>query len=293
MSPRRDSEQDLNRLLDADRGDFAKVYDRLSRAEPPARLDRIVLGEAARAIRSNRAPRAQRWLMGFGTAAGIVLAAGIAWQVGKQVDRQDTTVEGAAAPREVISVSPISLPAEPSKESADTSALREEAPAAAAAPMKQDVAAKKARAATRPVASPPMAAPAPPPPPPASVSKMEAAPIESGAAAPQPAAAEPFPAARTSAAESADARDALGRLEMQAEPERAREQQAVAPAGASAPSASMRLHRNMRLEPDAWLGEIIRLEEQGHHQEAIENLRLFRRKYPDWKIPEGLQHLDP
>ena len=89
MSTRRDPEHDLQDLLSADRGDLGHIYDKLARAEPPPRLDRIVLGEAARAIRSERQPRAQRWLVGFGSAAGIVLAAGIAWQVGQQMQRQD------------------------------------------------------------------------------------------------------------------------------------------------------------------------------------------------------------
>lgn len=292
MSPRRDPDQDINRLLDADRGDFAKVYDRLSRAEPPARLDRIVLGEAARAIRSNRAPRAQRWLMGFGTAAGIVLAAGIAWQVGQQVDQQDKAMQGAATPREVIPVSPISDSASSSTESAAVVAPPADTGAAAAAPMKQDATPKKVRAAPRQAPPPPAAAPAPPPPP-EPAPKPETASAERQEAAPQSAAAEPFPAAKASAAESAADSDSLGRLGMQPEQERARNQDSEFAAGATAPSTSMRLHRNMRLEPEAWLGEIQRLEEQGHHQEALENLRLFRRKYPDWKIPEDLQHLDP
>ncbi len=49
MSTRRDPEQDLQQLLNADRGDLGHIYDKLARAEPPPRLDRIVLGEAARA----------------------------------------------------------------------------------------------------------------------------------------------------------------------------------------------------------------------------------------------------
>ena len=69
--------------------------------------------------------------------------------------------------------------------------------------------------------------------------------------------------------------------------------QRASAAKAPAPSASMRLHRNIQLDPEAWLGVIIRLEEQGRHQEAIENLRLFRRKYPDHDLPDVLRKLDP
>ena len=134
MSTRRDPEQDLQQLLNADRGDLGHIYDKLARAQPPPRLDRIVLGEAARAIRSQRQPRAQRWLVGFGSAAGIVLAAGIAWQVGQQMQRQDAADTSSDSARSVIPVQPISAPADVEREAvyAQHSAESIAAPQAAA-----------------------------------------------------------------------------------------------------------------------------------------------------------------
>ena len=43
-----------------------------------ARAGFVDLGEAARAVRSGRRPRRERWIVGVGSAAGLVLAAGIA-----------------------------------------------------------------------------------------------------------------------------------------------------------------------------------------------------------------------
>ncbi|MBN8481632.1 MAG: hypothetical protein J0L88_08595, partial [Xanthomonadales bacterium] len=63
---RRTPERDLERLLDADRGDFGAIYDRLARVDPPRRIDRAILAEASRAALGPRAPRKQRWLVGLG-----------------------------------------------------------------------------------------------------------------------------------------------------------------------------------------------------------------------------------
>ena len=70
-------DRDLDKLLSDDGGEWGALYGKLSRVEPPRRLDRNVLGEAARAVHGH-VPRRQRWLVGLGSAAGIVLAAGVA-----------------------------------------------------------------------------------------------------------------------------------------------------------------------------------------------------------------------
>ncbi len=73
----------LARLLSETGGEYAAVYRRLARAQPPRRLDRAVLGAAARAARGQEA-RGQRWWTWLGSAAGLVLAAGIAWRIGNE-----------------------------------------------------------------------------------------------------------------------------------------------------------------------------------------------------------------
>ncbi len=83
-------ERDLDRLLGEGGGELGSLYRRLPRVEPPRRLDRNVLGQAARAVRGTT-PRRHRWLVGFGSAAGVVLAAGVAWQIGQEVLYQQST----------------------------------------------------------------------------------------------------------------------------------------------------------------------------------------------------------
>ena len=60
MSLPRDPDHDLDRLLADDGGELTALYRRLPKAEPPRRLDRSVLGEAARAVRGYTPRRQQR-----------------------------------------------------------------------------------------------------------------------------------------------------------------------------------------------------------------------------------------
>ena len=73
------NDRDLDELLSDDAGRIGATYRKLSKVEPPRRLDRNVLAEASRAVLGR--PRSSLWLLGIGTAAGVLLAAGIAWRV--------------------------------------------------------------------------------------------------------------------------------------------------------------------------------------------------------------------
>ncbi|HQV72984.1 hypothetical protein [Dokdonella sp.] len=297
MSKRRNPDEDLQRLLDADAGEFGAIYRRLPHPEPPRRLDRVVLANAARAVRGDRAPPAQRWLLGLGSAAGLVLAAGIAWQVGQQIDAQDAQTGAPRSERTVIPVQPIT-------ESARTQ--KSESVEAAAAMADQELPAEAAPA--KPVSAPPLrrkatpAKPAPaavPPPAPAA----QAPPLlEQRAAEPQAApptavsaadAAQAFPGEKdnvSSEAASGAARErrdhAAGKAVGLSAPKAAAEQ-----SRAPAPSSSVKLRQNMHLAPQDWLAEIVRLKNAGRRQEAIENLRLFRRMHPDWQLSDELRRL--
>ena len=283
MSLPRDPEHELERLLGDDHGEVGTLYRRLARSEPPRRLDRAVLGEAARAVRG-RAPRRHRWLVGLGSAAGIVLAAGIAWRVGQEAAMQPSAITAPApAAVEVVPVQPISgqarRPAEPAPATenfADDSAT---APAPAGAAKREAAAdAAKQKAAPRKTIAAPPAPPAP---------VVEQAP-------PAPA---PFPQApeATGAGEAdASARDeAAGALagkaaatqERESAPERLRAR------AAPAPSASVELRRDQQLAPDAWLAQVRDLLRQGRRQQAAESLRLFHRTHPRHVVPEDLRRL--
>jgi hypothetical protein len=151
-------------------------------------------------------------------------------------------------------------------------------------------------------AAKPAAAPAAPPSPPPPAPVMQAPAIEESIVAPAPP-AEPFPTDSAEARKSAPM-GALGagKQDDRLEPSESSSESTgmslkSAPAReatqsrAPAPSSSVRLRQNMHLAPEAWLAEITRLEREGHRQEAIENLRLFRRMHPDWKISDTLRRL--
>jgi hypothetical protein len=59
----------------------------------------------------------------------------------------------------------------------------------------------------------------------------------------------------------------------------------------TAPSRSTVLQNNARLEPAAWISVMRQLLRDGRREEARENLDLFRRKYPDYKLPADLKAL--
>lgn len=294
MNPPHDRERDLERLLGEGGGELGALYRRLRRVEPPRRLDRVVLGEAARAVRG-RPPRRQRWLIGFGSAAGIVLAAGIAWRVGQEASQQRP---GAAAPQ-VIQVQPITESAPRRHERAADAARQSVAPPPAAmraepvappppavvAPPPARKAAPKAQSPARPAQTAPVAAPAPfpeaaaPPPPPA--------PMSPPLAAPAPAASAPLSSAAANAAEDKIANGAA-EAESHAAAAPLERKRSSAP---TAPSTSAELRRDMQLAPADWLAHIRQLLHQGRRQQAAESLRLFRRAHPDWTLPPELDAL--
>src|SRR4029077_8118133 len=95
---------------------LAALYRKLPQAEPDAKLDAAVRSMAHRALNPQlvATPRAQskrrraRWLPAFGAAAGIVLAAGIAWRV--ETDRRSERNELGAPASDVISVRQLDVP---------------------------------------------------------------------------------------------------------------------------------------------------------------------------------------
>lgn len=253
-------ERDLERLLEDDGGEFAALYRRLPRAEPPRRLDRSVIAEAARAVRGHP-PRRQRWLVGFGSAAGLVLAAGIAWHAGQDALHRQR-MEPAAAQR-VVPVNPITEPGVHKIERATPphpTAEMEVARSPAAPPARQ--AAKPAAPAV------PMSAPVPFPAPPQVQSRQE----EYSRAAPAPSA---------SAMESAAANDSADQAisEKHAQPAAAKVQQ------------QDNLRRSTQTSPNEELAGIRRLLREGKRSQAVRDLREFQQRHPDVPLPDDLRDL--
>lgn len=284
MNARR-PDDDLERLLADDGGELGALYRRLPRAEPPRRLDRTVLAEATRAVHGSR-PRGPRWLVGFGSVAGLVLAAGIAWHVGHEGLR-----DGAPVPRDD---NPAWVPVTPLDESAV-----HHAPAAPAAAETQAPAAAAPTAAPPAAPTPPMRKPAAPAPA-RDAMKMKARSEEPVASPPPPPAAPvaapaasdtfaPSPAAGAAQAKQSQAADTTADAE-RAAPAEAAPLRRARRSGPS-PTTSVELRRDTQLAPDAWLAHIRQLLHQGRRQQAIESLQLFRRAHPDWTLPAELQDL--
>lgn len=297
-----DEDRELQRLLDGDGGETARLYRKLSRVEPPRRLDRNVLGEAARAVHGH-APRRHRWLVGFSSAAGIVLAAGVAWHVGQDALHQPEpsafrTTPSAAQQRVYVPVHPFeSAPARSEHEAKDSAATSAAAaapaePARELAPAVTKTTTVRARAQdARPQAAPAQApAPAAPPPLP---------PAPAVAAAPEPAPAS-APASAAQAAPAADAMklESRGAVRQNLRSSESADSLDAAPAkqesAASTPDSlkrSAEIRNDSKLAPDAWIRRIQWLLEQGRDVQARESLNLLRRMHPDVELPDDLKSL--
>lgn len=287
----RDPDRDVDDLLGDGSGKIGDLYRRLPRYEPPRRLDRAVLGEAARAVHSGKPPRRQRWVVGLGSAAGLVLAAGIAWRVGHDAMIQNDSALPTAAPR-VVPVEPIS---EPSR------AKREDEPAQQAQPTESDAMRAESPAVDRPAGSVSSELKSEPrrtlkPAKPAAPPAIPAPALQKPAAAPPPAQAFPDAARQLEQAQDRKDSNAPAAPETRAASVGAAVEKSAA--GAARPLASptpqtgsVELQRDMQLAPDDWLAHIRQLDQQGRRQQATESLRLFRRAHPDWTIPEDLRAL--
>jgi hypothetical protein len=284
-----DPDRELDALLGEGGGKIGDLYRRLPRYEPPRRLDRAVLGEAARAVHSGKPPRRQRWIVGVGSAAGLVLAAGIAWRIGH--DAMSPGEMPATESRRVVPVEPIDEAAHAKRE--ELAQPKSEADAASApasnaagavnprqdtAPQKEVV--RKSRASAKPSTPPAMAEPPTPAPAPAAAPPPQAFP---GAAEQRERAQDDF---------EKSGKDKLGVSETGAA---AADKRAPAAARGAAsptvPSSSIELQRDMQLAPHDWLAHIRQLMQQGRTQQATESLRLFVRAHPDARVPDDLRPL--
>ena len=281
------SARDPDDLLRDGGGEIGDLYRRLPRYEPPRRLDRAVLNEAARAVHSGKPPRRQRWIIGVGSAAGLVLAAGLAWRIGHEPMTENEVVAPTAAPR-VVPVQPLDessrrkheaptrdAAAAPASEAVPPAAAQPQAAGAVSEPT-QTKPMRRQRAESRP-APPPMQSEAPPP-----------------AAAPPPTA---FPADEREQARDADkSQRADAGIVTQAPGAAAAEKRAATSnafgrASPTLPSSSVELQRDMQLAPSQWLAHVRDLMQQGRRQQATESLRLFVRTHPDRRVPDDLREL--
>ncbi len=280
------SARDPDDLLRDGGGEIGDLYRRLPRNEPPRRLDRAVLNEAARAVHSGKPPRHQRWILGIGSAAGLVLAAGLAWRIGHEpMGQHDTAAPSAPS---VVPVKPIDgstrarhePPARENAVPAPGESPRIEQRAAGAVAERQDQlkSARKQRAESKPAPPPPMQTEAPPPAP-------------AAAAQARPFAADDKALDKTSDAEENEASNAGAAKSasgLATQPVTSTSIRRVSP---TPPSSSVELQRDMQLSPHDWLAHIRDLMQQDRRQQATESLRLFVRMHPDQRVPGDLREL--
>ncbi len=216
---------------------------------------------------------APRWLIGLGSAASLVLVAGLAWRMRQLPPSSPAPVEQTSGAPTAAPTAPSATRNEPMSPALMRAPLRQRAPppagrlayVPAAAPM-----AKSRGGENKPAAGNAMEAGAPPvvaevaapaPPPPAQVASQ----------APRDAMAT---ADRASAGSAAP-------MTMQAAPA---PPQAAAETDAGVVTAALPTDT-----PAQELDKIRQLFAQGHDDEARQRLRAFRQSHPQWKLPPELQ----
>jgi hypothetical protein len=257
-------------MTESDRDpEISRRYRELAREEPPRALDEAILAAARRELETYPAPLVaptgrRRWTVPVAAAAVIVLSAVVTLQI--QREQPDAELIAPAAPpvpqRDDLSA------AAPPAEAPRTEALRDagveqkaaEKPQAAERRRAQEPSLASRSAQSKPPSDPAPFAPDPP----------RAAP---------PAALEPqlssvAPAAKPTLKPAPRAAEAAGTT-----------------LGAAAPAATdARSKRAEEAEPpERTLARIVVLRREGRHKEANDLYAEFRRRFPEYRIPETMR----
>ncbi|QWT21811.1 hypothetical protein KPL74_07340 [Bacillus sp. NP157] len=300
-----------------DERELAALYARLPKAEPDAALDDAVLAAAARATPTARpvVPRHRtRWPLALSSAAVLVLAAGIGWQMREQPIRDPVaeraasvaaptaaqtasieapTANGAPAAADQVVATPAPAPAPPGDAEATKLAGR----------MKSNAPAPVARKIIQHREALPAPAPSPPP---AAVAAAPMAPAEAYVSAAPVAPVAP-PAPRAPPAPPAPAAPPAMQPAMQPEMQPAPQVEAGSTDARSASrqaytlpeqqpartSDSFAAGKPAGFGPDDRVGEIRRLLDQHDREGALRKLAELRRLYPAYDLPQDLRDLKP
>ena len=261
--------------------EITRRYRELAREEPPRALDEAILAAARREVETRPAPlvapTARRsWSVPLAAAAVIVLSL----VVTLQMQREQPDAELSAPPP----LPPVSQKDSAPAASRPDAAPRAEAPREAAV---EKQAPARAKVQARPAAPEPQPAPA-------LVQRRASAPEPASAVGPQPSAAavppshpeKPFPGVAGAAGTAAAP---VGRAVPV--PEESRElRQAVErdrPGRVAADAVSKRVEETET--PERWLERIATLRREGRHKEADEAYAEFKRRYPEYRIPESMR----
>ena len=278
-------------------------------AEPSAALDAKILAaahaaaepEPIRPRRDRRQRKAATWPTVLGFAASLALACGIAWQLRPlpnapssarptgandalaEFKKPEPSMSVQSMPRRKLEIPEAPPPAAPPRVMPraavrpPTEEERNEKPQAFEAP------AIVLDEAVHPRQQAAAAAPAPPPPAEAANAAADMEVLELPPNAPAPAAA---PAAKAAAAANLGAlqraADQAERAREDAEPQYAEpDEEVVPPATTGSPEVR-----------DAWLQRIRELQKTGQVEDARVSLKAFRKRYPEYVIPEDLRPLE-
>jgi len=244
-------------------GQVSARYRELAREEPSARLDAAILGAArARAAR----PGVRRWAVPVSLAAVLVLSVIVTTRIHEEAPHLES---GAPAPAG-RTAKPATPPAPAPAEAKTAGKIEREAPRP---PQRREARQEPAKAELRADMAK------------QSLEEREAVPFAAAPAAALEPAAEAKAArpAEQSAAGAVPAPPAVGSAADRMAASRA--------APASAPMVARERSEPAAFEesPEKWLEHIARLRGEGRKAEADESLARFRRRYPDYKIPEAMR----
>ena len=264
----------------AEPGDkLERAYRGLAREEPPSALDASILEASRRAVRR---PSSTRWAMPVSIAAVLMLAVGVTMHMQEEEPGIETSVPRSAPPPAPAAQPPAAQSAEPApqrKDKEETRASKLQAPAPRPKrdkleqqqPLQKKIApAEKPAADARTREEPPVAPPASPAAPMAFPAQRNVAP-----SAPPPAAGAAAPA---SSADMAPASPA-------AAPSSASRAAKSMAAPAARPQAA---EENVMPDPERELERIAQLRAQGRDADADRALEQFRKRYPDYRIPDAM-----
>jgi len=244
---------------------ISQRYRSLAREEPPRHVDEAILAAARRAADARPAPlvapSGRRWYFPLAAAAIVVLAVAVTMHVERERPEEEIAVASVTAPKapaegKLAQLEPAAEPATPAAGAAPPREFAPEPkPAAPQAP------ARELRAQRDPA-------------PPADLQRAPAPASAAPAAAPPP---------------QAPARDALGGARESARADAARPQARMELQGAMRQRAMTEsVSTFATASAEQWLQGIADLKRQGRHDEAERELAEFRKRYPDYRIPEAI-----
>jgi len=267
--------------------EIGKRYRELAREEPPRAVDDAILAAARRELETRPAPLVaptgrRRWMFPVAAAAVIVLSA----VVTLHIQREQTDLELATAP-------PPS-PATPRKDGVASPQPRVEAPTGNALPKQSEEEASGRKEAAGPArerrqaelqsrAKPPLSVPSPVPRAMETPSR-EAPSRPAGEArqfAPDPAPATPPAAAAPRAPEAA--------IAARSAPPAAERDALVDANRARAQLGSAAKRADLAETPERMLERLAALRREGRHKEADDLYAEFRRRFPEYRIPEPIR----